>query len=105
MSSGAIVAWVTIAAFGDPTEWLAHEFEHLIEQLDGVEVRDLAARRQGAWPSGDQMFETERAIRVGRQVAEEVRRAVRSATIDAEVAAYAQDVAVQRKRCRLSRLR
>ena len=71
--SGAIVAAIDIAPFGDPAEWLAHEFEHLIEQLDGVNLRELERRRQGAWQSGNQMFETERAVRVGRRVLREMR--------------------------------
>ena len=83
--SGAIVAAIDIAPFGDPAEWLAHEFEHLIEQLDGVDLRELERRRQGAWRSGHQMFETERAVRVGRLVFHEMReRGVgRSTTKDA----------------------
>jgi hypothetical protein len=73
LSSGAIVADIDITSLGDPTEWLAHELEHLIEQLDGLELRDLARRRQGAWHSADEMFETDRAIRMGRTVLDEVR--------------------------------
>jgi hypothetical protein len=71
--SGAVVAAIDIAAYGDPTEWVAHEFEHLIEQLDGVDLHDLERRGQGAWKSGNQMFETERAISVGRRVSREMR--------------------------------
>ena len=71
--SGAIVAAIDIAPFGDPAEWLAHEFEHVIEQLDGVNLRELERRRQGAWQSGPQLFETERAVRVGRRVFREMR--------------------------------
>jgi hypothetical protein len=78
--SGAIVAEIGIAALGDPDEWVAHEFEHLIEQLDGVNLRELERRRQGAWHSGDRIFETERAIRVGRRVVDEMRK--RLATVD-----------------------
>ena len=72
-ASGAIVAAIDITAYGDPAEWVAHEFEHLIEQLDGVNLRELERRRQGAWRSGHQMFETERAVRVGRRVWHEMR--------------------------------
>jgi hypothetical protein len=79
LTSGAIVALIDIAAVGDPTELLAHEFEHLIEQLDGLELRDLARRRQGAWHSDDEMFETDRAIRMGRMVLDEVRGGARVA--------------------------
>ena len=71
--SGAIVAAIDIAAYGDPAEWVAHEFEHLIEQLDGVDLHDLERRGQGAWKSGHQMFETERAVSVGRRVSREMR--------------------------------
>jgi hypothetical protein len=71
--SGEMVAAIAIAPFGDPAEWLAHEFEHLIEQLDGVNLSDLERRGQGAWKSGNQMFETERAIRTGRLVWRELR--------------------------------
>jgi hypothetical protein len=72
-ASGVILADIDIKAFGDPTEWLAHEFEHLIEQIEGLELDDLARRRRGAWYSADGMFETDRAIRMGRAVLEEVR--------------------------------
>jgi hypothetical protein len=72
--SGATVADIDIAPVGDPTEWIAHEFEHLIEQLDGLELGDLERRRQGAWHSADEMFETDRAIRMGRTVLDEVLR-------------------------------
>jgi hypothetical protein len=73
LPSGAIVADIDITPAGDPTEWLAHEFEHLIEQLDGLELSDLARRRQGAWHSTDEMFETDRAIQMGRTVLDQVR--------------------------------
>jgi hypothetical protein len=73
LSSGAIVADIDIAPVRDPIEWIAHEFEHLIEQLDGLKLADLARRRQGAWHSADEMFETDRAIRMGRTVLDEVR--------------------------------
>ena len=76
-----IVAAVDIAAYGDPAEWVAHEFEHLIEQLDGVDLHDLERRGQGAWKSGNQMFETERAVSVGRRVLREMREPAISARL------------------------
>ena len=76
--SGGFTATVAIAAFGDPTEWLAHEFEHIIEQLDGVRVPQLALSGAAAWRTGEGMFETERALRVGRLVRHEVSRADRT---------------------------
>jgi hypothetical protein len=88
--SGTIVAAIDITPFGDPAEWVAHEFEHLIEQLDGVDLRDLERRRQGAWKSGNQMFETERAVRVGRRVSRELRAAAVGAALDARAAVEPQ---------------
>ena len=91
--SGALVAAIDIAAYGDPTEWVAHEFEHLIEQLDGVDLHALERRGQGAWKSGNQMFETERAVSVGRRVWREMREPAITARI-AEPAAADADAAV-----------
>ena len=69
-----LVAIVEINPLGDFSELLAHEIEHIIEQLDGI---DLAARaavaRSGVWGCADGTFETSRAVRVGTLVAREVR--------------------------------
>jgi|SRR5579862_5881893 len=78
-SSTGTVAWVRLAAFGDPTEWLAHEFEHIIEQIDGVDLPHLAElNRRDAWYTGENMFETARALQTGRLVLREVRSAGRT---------------------------
>jgi len=69
----SIVAFVDIHPFGDPTEMLAHELEHVIEQLEGLNLARLAAARRGAWSTGHGVFETERAIRAGRRVLDEAR--------------------------------
>jgi hypothetical protein len=70
-----LLATVEINPLGDFMELLAHELEHIIEQLDGV---DLAARstvaHSGVWSCMDGTFETSRAVRVGTLVATEVRR-------------------------------
>ena len=58
-------------------ELIAHEFEHIIEQLDGV---DLAARAAlpntgvTAFGHAADMFETTRAQRTGLKVVSELRR-------------------------------
>jgi hypothetical protein len=69
-----LLATVQINPLGDFMELLAHELEHIIEQLDGV---DLAAKatvaRSGVWSCVDGTFETSRAVRVGSLVANEVR--------------------------------
>jgi hypothetical protein len=72
-SDDRIVASVEITGFGDPTEWLAHEIEHVLEQIDGVDIRRLVRTRHDAWPSTAGAFETMRAIRAGQTVRQEVR--------------------------------
>jgi hypothetical protein len=72
-TDAGIVAFVDIHPFGDPTEMLAHELEHVIEQLEGLNLARLAAARHEAWSTGHGVFETERAIRAGRRVLDEAR--------------------------------
>jgi hypothetical protein len=52
-------------------ELIAHELEHVIEQLDGVRLTD---RAQGVFRDAGGIFETARAAYIGQQVAREVRR-------------------------------
>ena len=72
-----MVAYVTVDTFDNDVEMIAHEFEHIIEQLDGV---DLAARaalpHTGVTDLGHVggMFETVRAQRTGRKVLSELGR-------------------------------
>jgi len=77
-SADAIVAFVVISGFGDPTEWLAHELEHVLEQIDGVNLPRLAHARHDAWPSAEGAFESTRAIRAGETVRQEVRASHRA---------------------------
>src|SRR5215831_2928163 len=51
-------------------ELLAHELEHVIEQLDGVDLRREAAEGR-AWEVAAGTFETRRALLVGVQVLHE----------------------------------
>jgi len=75
-SGHTVVAWVAITPFGDPGEWLAHEIEHVLEQMDGLNLPKLAVRTNaGVWASGFDAFETERAIRAGHTVRKELREA------------------------------
>jgi hypothetical protein len=73
---GGMAAEVHIGSLGDPMLLIAHEFEHILEQLDGVDLSVMAARAatgvRVVASSGH--FETDRAIAAGRQVADEVRR-------------------------------
>jgi hypothetical protein len=73
LRTGELLAIVDIGPHGNPVEWIAHEFEHILEKIDGLHLPTLAGKRSGVWLSGYDMYETERAIRAGRLVADEVR--------------------------------
>ncbi len=68
---GALAAEIEIHSALELTELIAHEFEHLIEQLDGVDLKALS-REGEARRLADGAFETDRAIAAGQQVAGEV---------------------------------
>ena len=71
-----IEAAVQIGPTGDPVLLIAHEFEHILEQLDGVDLPSMATRTSTGvrLVSGTGHFETERAIAAGRRVVDEVTR-------------------------------
>jgi hypothetical protein len=76
-NSGVLLAYVSVGPGAKQTEWLAHEFDHILEQLDGVDLRALALHgREGVWFSGPDVIESERATRAGRAVLEESRRPI-----------------------------
>jgi hypothetical protein len=74
-ASGLVIVLMEIAPGANQVQWIAHEFEHVMEQLDGINV-DVAAARgsNGSWYSSGRMVETLRAVRAGRQVQDEIRR-------------------------------
>jgi len=74
-TKGGIEADVLIDALGDTVLLIAHEFEHIIEQLDGVDLAAMAARSATGVSarSDDGQYETERAVAAGQRVAQEVR--------------------------------
>ena len=55
----------------DAAELIAHELEHVLEQLDGIDL-GAQAGNGAVWDSGNGSFETRRAIEAGRQVAREM---------------------------------
>jgi hypothetical protein len=73
-----LIATVELFPPGDEIELIAHEFEHVIEQIDGI---DLAAQASlpdtgvHAVVTEGLLFETIRAARTGVRVAQEVRTA------------------------------
>jgi hypothetical protein len=77
--TGLIVAKVAIGAGSHRGEWIAHEFEHILEQLDGHNLPQLANNHaKDVWYSGSDVFETDRAIRAGRTVRDELRQSQNS---------------------------
>jgi hypothetical protein len=66
-----VAAHVFLSLSPAAPELIAHEVEHVLEQLDGV---DLAAHvgSGNVWKREDGAFETRRAAEVGRRVAREV---------------------------------
>ena len=71
---------IYLARAGDPVEMIAHELEHVIEQLDEVNLSaraqhpDSGVRRTLA---SEATFETRRASETGLKVAREVRESLR----------------------------
>jgi hypothetical protein len=78
LRTGGLLAVVAISPHGNRAELIAHEFEHILEQIERLHLPTLAGSSSGVWQSGRGMYETERAIRAGRTVADEVRFEARS---------------------------
>ena len=72
-SSGLVTAHVTVPSRRDVNELIPHELEHVVEHIDGVNVKENA-RKHGndAYDTGGGRIETARAMRMGRQVRAEV---------------------------------
>jgi hypothetical protein len=70
---GSMRATIEIPATADVTELLPHELEHVIEQLEGVDLQGLAQRgEQGVVEVRPGVYETARARAAGLQVVREV---------------------------------
>ena len=69
--SGRIDAAIEIRHAENLTELLGHEFEHVIEQLDGIDLRTLESAGEARRLEGG-AFETRRAIAAGQRVSGEV---------------------------------
>lgn len=71
-SSGFVTARVMVPHTRQVTELLPHELEHIIEHIEGLNVKHLSARQgTGAYDAGGGRVETVRALRVGRQARQE----------------------------------
>jgi hypothetical protein len=74
---GRMSVLVRLGSRDDDVELIAHEFEHVIEQLDGIDLRarsSLSGTGVYVCSSDRASFETVRAIRAGRRVAQEFRQ-------------------------------
>jgi len=65
-----VSAQIVLASPSDTVELIAHELEHLIEQLDGADVSDR--RVVAGTHSSGHAYESGRAIEAGQRVAREV---------------------------------
>ena len=76
---GDIVATVIIHPYDNHVEMIAHEFEHIIEQLDQIDLAGKARRGSvGVYADyrAGPVYETARAQQIGLIVASEIRRRV-----------------------------
>jgi hypothetical protein len=64
-------ATVAVFLFTDLVELIGHEMEHIIEQLDGVDLIRLQQQGISGVTSGHQHYETARAAATGKRVAQE----------------------------------
>jgi hypothetical protein len=67
--TGALRAEVLIRFGEDYYELLAHELEHVLEQVDGVALREMPADR--VWLTESGAFETRRAFEAGMRARQE----------------------------------
>ena len=66
-----VKAQVHVKAGSNVAELIAHELEHVLEQLDQVDLQAQAGNG-AVWKNGKASFETRRAIEAGRRVAREI---------------------------------
>ena len=77
-------------------QFIGHEMEHIIEQLDGIDLR--AQQGNGVvWKSGDTSFETSRAIEAGLVVEREVSRGAARVASQAGAAAQGAPLSIVQK--------
>ncbi len=72
--TGLLVVLMEIGPGPGEREWIAHEFEHVIEQIDRMPPQALGEHPgRVSWDGGDGMIETSRAVRAGQAVMRELR--------------------------------
>ena len=79
-STGFVTARVMVPHKREVDELIPHELEHIVEHIDGVNVkRDATRHGTGTYEVGRGHIETTRAMRVGRQARQELEAASRDA--------------------------
>jgi hypothetical protein len=72
-STGFVMARVSLPDRRDLDELIPHELEHVVEHIEGVDVRrDVFRHGGGAYDAGRGRIETVRAMRAGRQARAEL---------------------------------
>jgi len=71
---GQIDVTIKLVSSGDYFEMIAHEFEHVLEQLEGLDLVALAEQRGDRAHRNELGFETRRALEAGRKVRNEYLR-------------------------------
>ena len=74
LGDGRVMARVRVRTGRESVEVIAHELEHVLERVDGVQFALDALRRGSGTTIAGGAFETRRATEAGRTVAKEVRR-------------------------------
>lgn len=74
LGDGRVLARVRVRTGRESVEIIAHELEHVLERVDGVQLALDAMKRGSGTTIAGGAFETRRATEAGRQVAKEVRR-------------------------------
>ena len=68
-TSGLLIVTVEVAPGAEQAGWIAHEFEHVLEVMEGKNLQAMArSSKPGVWNSVDGMIETQRAAAAGREV-------------------------------------
>jgi hypothetical protein len=77
-SDGVVLAQVSIPPAGDTIELVAHELEHVLEKVEGIDYLAESKRPGSGVREARGTFETQRAIDAGLQAAQEMRGKTRA---------------------------
>lgn len=75
--NGRMAAIVEMKLLSDYSESLGHEFEHVIEQIEGIDLKGQARDGKGIYKMYGDVYETDRALKTGKAVEQEHTRRTR----------------------------